>query len=246
MLGFEERVREFEYKLNDTDDQIVDFIIKNKNKAANMAIQQIAVQLFTVPNTITRLSKKLGYEGFSQMKMSLKEELRIEKQLTENSLSYNIQKTFSLIDPDKLSIVAKMIKKANRIMFLAVGDAAPLCEMMVKNLKVIGKHSEYYLHRHDLLYEVKSLEHTDILFVISLSGETLQILEMAQLAKQKKAKLISLTHFQENTLQKMADVNLYCYSPANNLNGFNTTDKTPAMLVLRAIAEYYWEVEQEK
>ncbi len=240
MMLFEERVREFEYKLNDTDDQIIEFILKNKDEAVKMSIQHLAARLFTVPNTITRLSKKLGYEGFSQMKMSLKEELHIEEEPVEDSLAYNIQKTFSLIDQDKLSIMTKMIQKAHRILFFAVGDTAPLCEMMVKYLKVVGKQSEYYFHRHDMIHEIKSLKETDVLFLISLSGETNQILEMAQLAKERGVQLISLTHFQENSLQRISDVKLYCYSPPKRLHDYNITDKTPVMLVLRAFVEFYW------
>ncbi|PFH90742.1 SIS domain-containing protein [Bacillus sp. AFS088145] len=48
---------------------------------------------------------------------------------------------------------------------------------------------------------------------MSLSGETAQVLDVAELAKFKGIKLISLTHFSKNPLQQIADVNLYCYSP---------------------------------
>lgn len=241
MMQFEEQVRKFEYKLSDTDDQIVEYILNNKEEAVTLSIQHLASLLYTVPNTITRLSKKLGYDGFSHMKNSLKEELHEkEAEPPEDSLVFNIHKTISLIDEEKLANVTKIIQEGRRLLFFAVGDTAPYCEMMIKSLKVAGKQGEYYFHRHDMVYEVNHLEDTDVLFLISLSGETRQVLEMAELAKQRGVTLISLTHFTKNTLQSLTDVNLYCYSPEKRLNDYNVTDKTPVMLVLRALAEYYW------
>ncbi|QDX93460.1 MurR/RpiR family transcriptional regulator [Brevibacillus laterosporus] len=240
MMLFEEQVQKYEYKLNDTDDQIVEYILKNKEEAVKLSIQNLAAKHFTVPNTITRLSKKLGYEGYSQMKISLKEEINQKEEPTKDSLSFNIHKTFSIIDRDKLVIVTKMIQEAHRVLCFAVGDTTPFCEILVKYLKVAGKQAEYYYHRHDMIHELNHLEATDILFLISLSGETPQILDMAKLAKKRGVRLITLTHFHKNSLQQMADANLYCYSPVRKFNEYNITDKTPVMLVLRALAEIYW------
>jgi DNA-binding MurR/RpiR family transcriptional regulator len=241
MMLFEERVQKYDYKLTDTDDQIVEYIIKNKQEAVTMSIQYLAAKLYTVPNTITRLSKKLGYEGYSQMKISLKEEIHTHQEPSEDSLTFNINKTIELIDQDMLYIVTKMIQDAHRVIFFAVGDTAPFCEMMAKNLKVVGKQAEYHFHRHDMVHEVTHLEVTDVIFLISLSGETSQVLDMAELAQQRGARLISLTHFGKNSLQQLADANLYCYSPKKTCNEYNITDKTPVLLVLRALAEFYWE-----
>ncbi|WP_188404349.1 hypothetical protein [Fictibacillus barbaricus] len=64
---------------------------------------------------------------------------------------------------------------------------------------------------------------------------------ISQNSQKRGVRLISLTHFNNNFLQDHAEVNLYCYSPAKKLNEYNVTDKTPVMLVLRALAEYYWQ-----
>jgi len=242
MLYFEERAQKFEYKLNDTDDQIIEYIISHKQEAVLLSIQQLAAKFYTVPNTITRLSKKLEFDGFSHMKNSLKEELNADEAIEEDHLTYNIKKTVDLIDYKHLKSIVKFIQEANRVVFIAVGDTAPMCEVMVKNLKVSNKQAEYYIHRHEVIHEVNQLDKTDVAFFISLSGETQQMLEIAHLVKKRGVRLISLTHFNENSLQKIADVKLYCYSPRKMINKFNVTDKTPAMIVLRALAETYWNI----
>lgn len=237
---FEERIQKFEYKLNDTDDQIIEYIVKNKQEVVKLSIQRLAANLYTVPNSIIRLSKKLGYDGYSQLKNSLKEELNETKEVKEDSLQFNIKKTFGLIDVEKIGVVVKMLHEAKRVLFFGVGDTALFCEMMVKNLKIVGKQSDFYIHRHEVIYGINKLEKDDVLFLFSLSGETEQVLEMAELGKSKKIKIISLTHFNRNSLQKLAEVNLYCYTHKKMLNGQNITDKTPLMLMVRILSEYYW------
>ncbi len=49
-----------EDKLNDTDDQIVEYIRKNREEIGDISIQAMAKGLYTVPNTIVRFAKKLG------------------------------------------------------------------------------------------------------------------------------------------------------------------------------------------
>jgi DNA-binding MurR/RpiR family transcriptional regulator len=240
-MRFEERVHKFEYKLNDTDDQVVEYISQNKELVVAKSIQHLAATLFTVPNTITRLSKKLGYDGFSQLKNSLKDELDTAKNADEDSSYYYIQKTFELLDMERIETIARMIHEAKHVLFFGVGDTADFCEMMVRHLRVAGKASEFSLHRHEMLHMMEQMTKQDVLFLISLSGETQQVLEMAEKAKEKGISIVSLTHFSRNSLEKAASINLYCYAPKKMKNGYTITDRTPAMIVLQALSQFYWE-----
>lgn len=240
-MRFEERVRKYEYKLNDTDDQIIDYILNNKQAFVHWSIQSLAAELYTVPNTITRLSKKLGYEGFSHLKNAIRDEIEANAAPQENSAYFCIQKTFELLDPEVIEIAAKMIHDAKRVLFFAVGDTAPFCELMVRNLRVSGKAAEFSIHRHEVIHAIEQMTTHDVLFLISLTGETKQVLEMAKIAQEKRVPIVSLTHFHANSLQMMAAVHLYCYAPKKVKNGYNITDRTPVMIVLQALSQYYWD-----
>lgn len=240
-MRFKDRVQKFEYKLNDTDDQIVEYILENKQQFTIQSIQSLAATLFTVPNTITRLSKKLGYDGFSHLKNSIKDELDSFSIPDEDSSYYFIQKTFELLDTDRIETVAKMIHDAKHVLFYGVGDTADFCEMMVRNLRVVGKQSEFSVHRHEILHMLEQMNKQDVLFLISLSGETQQVLEVANIAKEKGIPIVTLTHFTRNSLQNMGSINLYCFAPKKMKNGYNITDRTPVMIVLQALSQSYWE-----
>lgn len=236
---FEERVRKYEYKLNDTDDQIVEYIVNHKKEVTKQSIQVLAVNVFTVPNTITRLSKKLGYDGFSHLKNSLKEEINAEQHEGE-ALHFYIQKTCMLIDEETLEYTAKMFYSAKRVICFGIGDNVSFCGMVVKNLRIAGTNAILPIHRHEIIQEIQSLRKSDVVFFISLSGESTQVLEAAQLAKEKGAGVVSLTHFEKNALQQLADISLFCYAPKSYKNGYNVTMMTPLMLVIETLSAYYW------
>ena len=77
----------------------------------------------------------------------------------------------------------------------------------------------------------------EVFFFVSLSGETPSVLELAELAKSRNHKLISLTNLTENSLVQIADIPLYCLTQKEEVNGYDTTDKTPLLLVLQSL--YY-------
>jgi DNA-binding MurR/RpiR family transcriptional regulator len=239
-MRFEERIHKYEYKLNDTDDQVVEYILNNKQDFVTKSIQSLAATLYTVPNTITRLSKKLGYDGFSHLKNRIKDELDSTDGEKKDSSNYFIQKTFELLDMEQIETTAKMLQDAKHVLFYAVGDTADFCRMMVRHLRVVGKSSEYSIHRHEMLHMIEEMNKQDVLFLISLSGETPQVLELAEKAVQRNIPIISLTHFSRNSLQKLASINLYCYAPKKEKNGYNITDRTPAMIVLQTLSQIYW------
>ncbi|MGR9047605.1 MurR/RpiR family transcriptional regulator [Halobacillus faecis] len=239
-MRFEERVHKFEYKLNDTDDQIIDYIRENHEEVVNQSIQNIASYSFTVPNTITRLSKKLGYDGFSHMKNSLKVELESPYEVPDGDSYSLIQKTFEILDKDRMLDAVRLLVESKEVLLFGVGDSSDLCEMMARNLRVIGKSTSHHIHRHELLHSLDQSNHQNVLFLISLSGETPLVLEAAQKAKEQGIPIISLTHFTRNHLQSMATINLYCYAPKKTKNGYNITARTPILVVLETLSQYFW------
>ncbi|UOQ94581.1 MurR/RpiR family transcriptional regulator [Halobacillus shinanisalinarum] len=240
-MNLQDRAHKYEYKLNDTDDQIIDYILGNKSTVVAMSIQSLAKALYTVPNTITRLSKKLGYDGFSQLKNNLKEEVQEEDLDQDNSIQYNMKRTLELMDHDRLAQIAKKIHRADHVYVFGVGDTAPFCEILSTHLKIGGKAAEFFLHRHDAVYAINHANKQDVLFLISMSGETKQIIEMVDLAKSRGVTIISLTHFTRNTLQDKADYKFFFYSPKRMLENYNTSDKTPVMLALQVLSSIIWE-----
>ncbi|MEW5569892.1 hypothetical protein [Rossellomorea marisflavi] len=63
-MRFDERTHKFEYKLNDTDDQIIDYIKERHAEFVTQSIQTIAANVFTVPNPSPGYRRSWGMTGF--------------------------------------------------------------------------------------------------------------------------------------------------------------------------------------
>jgi DNA-binding MurR/RpiR family transcriptional regulator len=241
IMKFEERAQFYADKLNDTEDQIVEYILQHRHEVTSMSIQKLAENLYTVPNTIVRLAKKLGYKGFSELKAALVLENQAEiVQMTE--VPVHILKTYEMIDIDTIDLAVRKMHESKRVLFYGIGDSTYFCEMMAKNLRCVGKQAEFFTQRHDMIYSADRCEQKDLLFVISLSGETKQVLEAVTIAKQRGVFIISMTHLSENSLANLADLRLYCWAPKQFLNKYDITDRTSLLIMLRKISERYWQI----
>ncbi|WP_252254309.1 MurR/RpiR family transcriptional regulator [Clostridium sp. ZBS12] len=246
-MNFEDRVLLNELKFTDTDDQIIEYIRENKEKILNQSIQGTAEELFTVPNTIVRLSKKIGYKGFSELKFQLRKEQEDIKSnnfegAIENSnlISENIIKTINIIDSNIIKKVVRKIKEAKNIQFLGIGDSIYFCEMFTKNLRCLNKKAEFFIYRHDMIYNVEKCNEKDLYIVISVSGESKELIEACEIAKRRGAYIISMTHLSRNTISKLADMNLFFWAPKKIINNYNATDRVGIMILIRTISELFW------
>ena len=64
----------------------------------------------------------------------------------------------------------------------------------------------------------------ELFILISLSGETAKILETAKIIQSRQAKIISITSFTNNSLSKLADINLFAAS--DSVDTLKNDDKT--------------------
>lgn len=239
-MKFEDRVLKYEFQLNDTDDEIIDYIRKNKYQINKLSIQKIASDLYTVPNSVMRLTKKLGYTGFSQLKVLIQQEENDENQIAKSQIPKNVIKTIELIDYNKLYDAAKKMKMCKTIHFLGVGDSLSYCEMMVRHVRCLDKRAEYYQSYHDIDFQSRHCDKNDLLFIISASGENQRLIEVAKDAKERGIITIGVTHFSKNGLSQVVDIPLYFYGEPRKVNGYNVNDRTGLMILLRELSEVFW------
>ncbi len=233
LMRFDERVLFYGDKLNDTDDQIVGYVKQNRSSVYAFTLQKIADDLFTVPNTIMRFCRKMGYESFTAFKNEMKHE-QFGQVSNGNQQNQVVLYNFELIDSQREDRVIKKLLHSRKIVFFAVGQTANICEIYARNFQRIDQKSTFYVDRHEVMYEIEHTKNTTFFFV-SLTGETEQIIEMAQMVKAAGHTLISLTHLSQNRLEQLSDFPLYCYSPRKTFDGYNITDKTPLLIILESL-----------
>lgn len=245
-MNFEERVYSHELQMNDTDDDIVDYIKAHRDDIMKLSIQKIASELYIAPNAVMRLCKKLEYSGFSELKFSLQNESQPEnigKTISAQILGQlpeNIVKTLDTIDESLLKRVAAMMKRARCCIFAGVGDSTYFCEMLGKNLRCLDCSVQFYQQIHDMFYAVRHGSAEDMLIIISARGRNERLLQMAEEAKNIGMPVISITHFCSNPLTKACDINLYFWGEDREVQGYNVTDRSGLMVLVRLLSEEFW------
>lgn len=243
-MTFDERVMEIEMQLNDTEDDIVDYVRAHRNEIQLLSIQKMARELYIAPNAVMRLSKKLGYSGFAELKFAVQNESRpqnktLSRQLME-MLPGNVVRTLDIIDEKQLETVASIMRKASCCIFAGVGDSTYFCELLGKNLRCIDYKVQYYQQIHDMIYAVEHGTADDALVIISARGENERLVNLARRGREIGMSVISITHMSENPLAKAASHNLYFWGETRMVQGYNVTDRTGLMVLVRLLSEVFW------
>lgn len=238
MITYSQHVLNAEYKFSDTEDEIVDYINRNRQNVSHMSISKLGQATFVAPNAITRLCKKLGYSGFVELKLALKE----RDEDTSNEVAEQrvvINRNFELIDSHREDQVIEMLQEARKILFFAVGETAYVAHDFAYTFNAIDHKCQFVTYENQIIYEIENNANL-VVFCISQSGETAQVLRVAKAVKQKNHQLVSLTGLSENSLNKLADTSLFSYSPLKLWHGFNFTDKTPLFIIMNSLFNRYF------
>lgn len=228
-------------KLNRNELEILDFCMKNPKSVQRMKINDLAESTFTSPASIVRFCKKLGFTGFAEFKASLSLNIKnseeaLKSHFKENppNLFKDINKSIELINEDILDEVLELLHNANRIEFFGEGSSRIVCSEVAKKFRTIGKTAFNYDDNSMMYISAASLTENDVIFAVSISGETIQVLKALNIAKTRGAKIISLTDISNNSQSKLADKSLYVTSTSFTRENNNIVSRTQALI----IAEY--------
>ncbi|GMA09063.1 RpiR family transcriptional regulator [Tetragenococcus halophilus subsp. flandriensis] len=236
-MNFEERVINESVHFTDMEDEIVEYLNEQKSYIEFIKITTLAKKFYTVPNTISRLCHKLGYNGFSDLKHAVKYENDhyVNSKKDNNKL---ILKNLDIIDEINNKSVIDEFKNAKRINFYSMGQTTYVTRLIVDNFYSIDYKSYFYTYPNELQHIINHGE-GELFFFISLSGENQQMIQLAETAKRKRHQLITLTHLSNNSLAKLADKRIFCYSPEQRIDEYNITDKAPVLLIMNSLFREY-------
>lgn len=120
------------------------YILENPNEVAVCSIREIAAAANVKPNTMVRMARSLGFEGYEDFREPFREEIRkgganfpdrarwLQSLSKEgklgslyadmvNSALQNIEETFAAIPVEQFELAAKMIWNSRRTLVLGVG-----------------------------------------------------------------------------------------------------------------------------
>lgn len=206
-----------------SDKKIGEYIIDNPEQIINYNTLQLAEIIQTSQSAIIRFIKKIGYKGYIDFKIDvarsieensefLLDEVISKDESIENIISKSknnvlstVEKTYALIDNQRIKTAVEDINKANNIYLAGVGSSGLICEDFSYKLQRSGKKVFYQVDAHTNLALVSNICKDDLLIAISYSGLTKEILIASEYAKNIGAKVISISKALNSALANNTD-----------------------------------------
>lgn len=217
--------------------QVAEFILENPQLVMNSSIKQVSLASKCSEATIVRFCKELEFEGFKDLKMGILTSLNLQKETLQQGIhkqllkdtniedsvaiiSHNNQQAIldmlKLMDYEKLEIAIELLYRARSIYIAGVGASALVAQDFLLKCQRINKQCEALIDMHQMLVKSVHLTEGDVIFLVTYSGETPEIIEFAKLAKEKNIPIIALTTFKFNRVQSLATINLYVSASETN------------------------------
>lgn len=230
-------------ELSENDLHIIKTIHDHVNEMKKMKIQQLAALSHTSVSSIHRLSCKLGFDGYSDLKayIKLNEDQDSATQDLMELLNHDIQQTFNHLEHLNFDRLSQLIDEAPYIYIYGTGAAQVEVASDVQRLFLsIYKKSMLLKNELELLLSIEQMKEDELLLIISLSGETRNFEEIIQLIKTRNVKYISVTTLRDNMLAQHAMFNIYVNtSPFLLYNGVKSSSFLPYHMVFDVIVRKY-------
>jgi RpiR family carbohydrate utilization transcriptional regulator len=216
--------------LGRAEKRLADYILTHAEMVAHASIQTVQEESDVGYATIIRFCKKAGYRGFKSFKKSLAYDLKHAKRRLATPLEYAIQsedsletiikKTFessyeileetrSMLDAGTLFPIVDKLLASREIYFIGTGMSGVSARYAFTRFFRLGLHCS--TESDATLYKIKNslLQESDVLFAISSSGRSANVVDAARIARDAGATVIALTDFARSPLSRIAQFNLY-------------------------------------
>lgn len=220
------KIEQTQSTFTDTEKKISDYIKKHKHTVVNASAQNLANKTSTSSAAVIRFSKKLGYKGFTSLKVDLAKDIGNTEELFDTIIkdgdtfqtliqkSYmlnmqNFKETFKMINEESLCQAVTAILKSKRIYLFGLGGSGIVCKDLQHKLTRINRVVMYQEDFHIQIAQAAYMSANDIAIAISYGGNTTEVNLAMKLAKENGTKTIAITKHAKTLLSKIVDIPLY-------------------------------------
>ena len=207
--------------LGNAEKKIADWIFQNPGKIISLSIVELAEQCKCSEATIVRFSRKIGLEGYQDLKISLASESRTTSASTDisandapisifdkvcNEIYCSLELTKKALDPDALNDASSSICNAKKIAIFGLGNSASVALDASHKFIRAGLNATAYSDNHMQVIAASHLVKDDVAIAISHSGSSKDIIDALKIAKEHSAMTIAITNLGKSPINKYADI----------------------------------------
>lgn len=238
--------------LTRTEQSIAENFLQPHFLQKSTSIKEVAERLSVSTALIVKVSKKLGFSGFKQLKDALSEHHgsesyspneqlqpddsceQIVTKVLQNSINA-LTEILNFVDSKMINAAAEAIVKARNIELYAAGGSNIICEDFQHKLLRFGIRANVPRDRHLMLMSASVLGEQDVVLVVSHSGQTVDLMDAVRMAKQSGATIISITNNYHAELSQLSNYPLYAPASQEPLLGKNGTARLVKLAMIDSL-----------
>ncbi len=248
-----------------TEKKVADYILENIKDVMYMSITDLADACNVGESSVFRFCKTMDLKGYQEFKIVLAHSISLDNEppqlssritmqdtigeLATKALTSNVNaltETYNLITENDIANAVESMVQAERIHFFGVGSSL-MTAMEAKNkfMRITNK-TECSLDSHLQVMSAALMTEKDVAILISYSGSTKDTIEVAKIAKERGAKIISITRFAKSPLTSFSDITLLCGANEGPLQGGSLSAKISQLYLLDLLYfEYFKRTNKE-
>jgi len=216
-------IRALYNSLKSAERKFVDYILGNPDRVHGSTIVDLADKAGCSEATIVRLSKKLGFKGFPELKEAFGAQTDEERpfdyegirssddSMTVVSKVFNathnaLNDTFELLAREEYDRAVDALLSASKIVFCGLGDAGVVATEAYYRFTRIGENCLVSEDPDLQLIQAAHMKKGDVMVVISHTGRSRTILDAVKEARKHEATIVLITNFPVSPLAKHADI----------------------------------------
>lgn len=256
MTDIEIRARSVYDALSPAEQKVARYFLRNLAVVFDNPIASLAEKSGVSQVAWVRFCKSLGFSGLKDMKKHLVSQLREkgEAAAAPNCMDFldtriysgtediiagieagtvdAVRSTAKIQNPGILETVAARIAGAQSVRLFGMGASGLVAEDLYHKLLRIDLNVVYCTDTHMQLTYITSVKQGDVALFFSNSGNTAEILELAQAARARSACVVAVTKFGSSPLSELADYVLPTSSPELEYRSGAMSSRIAALLIV--------------
>ena len=247
------------YKFTGSEKKLADFILANQDGVAYLSISQMAEGANVAEATVSRFSRRLGYKGYVEFKLSAANTtLRFKP--ANNPLSGQVEdkdtieqicqklytaemeaiaQTMEVLSSETVIKAADLLEKAPRVLCMGQGGSMLLAQEAAHLFSTVSNKFQPVNDSHLQAMAAAMMDPDDVILFFSYSGSTRAMMETMQLAKKRRGKVILVTRFPNSPGAMFSNVVLQCGANENPLQSGSIAARIAQMYLLDVLFSEY-------
>ena len=234
------------------DRQIAQFIIDHPERMLTLSSAALAAATGRSQSSVVKFSQKLGFPGYQQLKLAVNKAKTLEghspagvihgtieagdTQLTLvqkliGSKLLAMRETAAANTQERMDAALDALTTARRVQLAGVGASSLVAKDFSFKLLKLGRIVLLDSDTHIQISNAATLGSSDLIFALSHSGRSVETLRVAELARERGARVISVTGPQPNPLRELADIELFTVADEERVRSSAITSRDAQLML---------------